>query len=296
MSSELNALFEEGVTRSRELADAADEAIDTIDGLVERAEALSQRVKDEGGEACGHLRDLAGRLEQAGRELEAARGHAEGALEGLSGSAADLKAEVAELLELVHKDLADLEARQSQMQDSVETQAAAAQTDFTELARQTQEAEKEATAHLEQAESALAGFRAGLAAARAEFAQKQQALEGALQDLEANARRQVETWLAGVDELLAEQAQAMTETANVLVDRHNEAMQHLKQRLVQETPPRLSGALAPLQAGLEGLGGLASERQQALSARAQELAQAALQALPMVEQIRAVLESTARVE
>ena len=296
MSSELNALFEEGLTRSRELADAADEASGAIDGLVERAEALSQRVKDEGGEACGHLRGLAERLEQAGHALEGARGHAEGALEGLSGSAADLKAEVGELLELVRKDLADLEARQRQMQDSLETQAAAAQTDFTELAQKTQEAEKEAAAHLEQAESALAGFRAGLAAARAEFAQKQQALEGALQDLEANARRQVETWLSSVDELLAEQAKALTETANVMVDRHNEAMQHMKQRLVEQTPSRLSLALAPLQDGLERLGGLASERQQALSARVEELGQAGLQALPMLELIRAALESTARLE
>jgi DNA repair exonuclease SbcCD ATPase subunit len=294
MTAELNELFEEATTRSRELADAADEAMTTIDGLVEKAEGLSQRVQDEGSEACGHLRDLAQRMEEAEGELETSRGQAESALEALAGKATDLKTEVGELLEQVKKDMAELEAHQDRLDDSLDTQTSSAQADLTELARKTQEAQAEAGRHLQEAGDALDAFRSALSAARDEFAQKYQALGTALEALETHAHEQVQAGYEAMDALLADQAKAMTETANTMVDRHNQTMQHLKQRFVLDAPQKLAAALAPLESALEQLGTTAAGRQQTLSARAQELAQAASLAVPTVEQIRAVLESTAR--
>ena len=101
MNAEINELFEEGITRSRELSDAADETMGAIDEMAKEAEELAQRVEDEGKEACQHMRDLASRLEQAEGALESSRTQADGALEGLSGKAAELKTEALELLEKV---------------------------------------------------------------------------------------------------------------------------------------------------------------------------------------------------
>src|SRR5687767_3447601 len=113
--AELNELLEEGTTRSRELADAADEAMNVIDGLVEKAESLAKRVQDEGTEACGHLRDLTRELEQAQGDLAAARGQAEAALETLATKATELKTEVSELLTQVKEDMDELEAQKTRL-------------------------------------------------------------------------------------------------------------------------------------------------------------------------------------
>ena len=73
MAAEINELFEEGITRSRELSDAADETMDAIDEMAKEAEELAQRVQDEGTEARQHIRELVARMEQAEGALESSR-------------------------------------------------------------------------------------------------------------------------------------------------------------------------------------------------------------------------------
>src|SRR5262245_60967447 len=103
MTAEINQLFEEGITRSQELTDAADAAMNAVDGMAQEAEQLAQRVQQEAHEACQHMRELATRLEQQEGELETARAQAEGALEGLAAKAGELTAEAGHLLERVKK-------------------------------------------------------------------------------------------------------------------------------------------------------------------------------------------------
>jgi phage shock protein A len=80
MTAPINELFEEGITRSRALSDAADLAMKAIDAMTGEAEQLAQKVEEEGQQAGQHARGLAARLEEAGHALEAGRGQAEGAL------------------------------------------------------------------------------------------------------------------------------------------------------------------------------------------------------------------------
>jgi len=294
MTSELNELLQEGITRSGQLTDTADEAMDAIDAMVKNAEGLTQRVREEGTEACQHLREVVTRLEQASGELEGVRGKAEGALDGLAGKAADLKAEVGDLLERARRNLTDLDAQKDRLGASVDLQMVEAQSAFTELAHKTQELEAEAARHLDQAGAAIAAFRSGIEAARAEIAEKRHAWATALEGLEAHAREQSDGWTAALQGLLARQTAAMVATANATVARHNQGMRHVKQRFVEQAPQELASALEPVRIAVSTLKESAATRQQGLSSRARELGEAAADALSVIPAIRGNLTSTAR--
>jgi len=292
--AEINELFEEGITRSRELTDAADDAMNAIDEMAKEAEQLAQRVQDEGTEACQHMRDLASRLDRAEGELETARGKAEGALEGLTGKAQDLKTEAGELLERVKKSLDAVESRKDQLDGSLDTETTSAQEDFQELAQKTQEAEAQAEQHLQQAAQAIAAFRTAIDTARAEFAQKQQDWSTAVESVQTAAQEKAEEWVTGLNDLLARQSTALVEAANAMVDHHNNAMEGLKQRFVTQAPEDLSTALDPLEAALKQMGVDAAERGQHLSSEVQELQQWVSQARPDIAPIQDALDSAGR--
>ena len=95
----INQLFEEGITRSRELSDAADEAMRAIDDMAREAEELAQRVDTEAAEARQHIKELTSRLQRSEGALETAGHQAEGTLTGLAGKSAELAKEAAELLD-----------------------------------------------------------------------------------------------------------------------------------------------------------------------------------------------------
>ncbi len=294
MTSEINQLLEESVTRSAELGDTADEAMNAIDGMVKNAEALAERVREEGSETCRCLHEVAAHLEHAGGELETARGSAEGALDGLAGKAADLKTEVGNLLERVKKNMGDLEAQQNRINESVDGHASSTQAAFSDLAQKTHDVEAETGRHLEEAGAAISAFRSAIGAARAEFAHQREAWANSLASLETHAHEQTEAWTAGLHGLLTKQAATMVEAANAMVARHNDAMKHLKERFVEQAPHELDSALEPLRTAIEHLKEIAATRQQGLSSHVQELGQSAAEALSVIEGIRAGLTSAAR--
>jgi hypothetical protein len=47
MAAEINELFEEGLPRSRELSDAAHEALKAIDEMAREADDIARRVQEE---------------------------------------------------------------------------------------------------------------------------------------------------------------------------------------------------------------------------------------------------------
>lgn len=292
MAAEINELFEEGITRCGELADAVDAAMNVIDETADQARELADRVGQEGTEARQHLRDLAARLEKAHDTIEDARRDAEGTLEGLAGKAVDLKTGVHELLERVRKGAAQLEEQRSRLDDSLDVQVATVQGDFGELARKTQELEAEANRRLEQAGEAITAFRSSIDAARAELAQKREGWGTALDRLEASAQEQASDWVGGLQALLGRQANAMVNAANVMVARHNDTMDVIKEEFARQAPQELASALEPLQASLRSLAEEAAAREQALSGRAQELQAAMSGQVPVLADLRAVLETT----
>jgi chromosome segregation ATPase len=294
MAAEINQLFEEGVTRCGELTDAADEAMNAVDATAEQARELAERVQEEATEAREHLRDLATRLAKAGDAIGESRGEAQGALEGLAGRAADLRSDVGQLLDRVQKAAAGIEEQRTRLDDSLDAHMTEAQADVTDLARKTQEMEAEAARRLDEAGHAIAAFRATVDAARAELAQKREAWSEALERLEGTAQEQANAFVVGLQSLLQRQGAAIVAAANVMVDRHNDTMDVIKQEFAEEAPQLLSDALEPVQAALRALGEAASAREQSLTSRLAELEAAMESQGPPLDELRTALESAAR--
>jgi chromosome segregation ATPase len=293
MAAEINELFEEGITRSRELTEAADQAMNAIDEMAGHAEELARRVEDEGQQACQHLRELAGRLEDAEGRLERARSQADGALEALAGKAAEVKSEAGELLERVRKAAAEIEARADELDGALDSQMASTQQGFQELERGTQRAQAQAEEDLQQAAQRIAALRTAIEAARREFDQKQRAWNDALGGLETTVQDKAEECVGAVNELMRRQSQALVGAANAMVDRHNAAMDALKQRFVEQAPQDLAMALDPLEAALTTAGEAAAEHERRLSAEAEQLEQWVGATVPTVTSVRAALDAAA---
>jgi DNA repair exonuclease SbcCD ATPase subunit len=293
MAAEINELLEEGITRCAELADAVDAAMDAIDETAGRARDVAERVRDEGTEASEHLRGLVARLEKAESSIEAARREADGSLEGLGSRAVDLKTEVDALLDRVGKAATQIEEQRTRVDDSLEARMTEARADFQDLAQKTQRVEAEANQRLDQAGEAITGFRSAIDAARAELDGKQEAWTTALHRLEESAHEQASAWVAGLQGLLSRQASAMVNAANVMVDRHNETMDVIKHEFAEQSPQELATALEPLQASLRSLAQEATAREQALASRAEELQAALNGQIPVLTDLRAILEATA---
>ena len=292
----INQLFEEGITRSRELSDAADEAMRAIDDMAKEAEELAERVDTEAAEARQHIKELTSRLERSEGVLETASNQAEGSLTGLAGKSAELAKEAAELLDRVKNSLAELDTRREAVETDMTTRMSAVQDEVTELGGKTQAAQTAAEEGLQQAAQALAGFRTAIDTARAEFAQKQQAWAAAAGELESRAATHAEAWTTGLIDLLERQSTALVEAANSMVDEHNTAMDGLRTRFVQQAPQDLAEALGPLESELGELGQAAETREQALTAEADQMAQWAETAVPLVDGLRTALDAAARVE
>lgn len=291
--AELNELFEQAITHCGELTDAADEAMEAIDATSERAREVAERVQEEGKEARDHLRELVSRLEKAEGAIEGARGEAQGALERMAGKANDLKTEVETLLDRVKKAAAQLEEQKARIDDSLDAQMATTQADFNELAQKTQELEAVANERLDRAAEAITAFRSAIDAARAELAQKKDAWATALDHLETRAQEQTSAWVAGLQTLLQRQAAAMVNAANVMVDRHNDTMELIKEEFAEQAPRQLATDLEPLQASVRRLGEDAAARQGALSTRMEELHAQIDTEAPALTDLRRVFEATA---
>jgi len=167
------------------------------------------------------------------------------------------------------------------------------QTDFTELAQKTHDLEGQVDRELQEAGAAVSAFRTAIDAARTELAHKKEEWATAMSHLETHAHEQADAWVAGMHGLLARQATAMVEAANEVVQHHNDAMDTLRHRFIEQAPQELTSALEPLETALTGLKDEAASRQQALGARAQEVGQAATEAVSLLETVKADLAAAA---
>ena len=293
MAAPINELFEEGVTRCGGLTDAADEAMNALDAATEQAGELVQRVEQEADEARGRLRELTASLEKSADALAASRGEAEGALQGLAGRAQDVERHVGEQLERIREAAARIDEQGTRAGEALDAHAADAQADVAELARRTQEADAEAARRLEEAGRAVASFRATIDAARAELEQKREAWSEALEHLAAAAHDQANAWVLSLQSLLQRQAAAIVEAVNVMVDRHNDAMEVIRQEFAAQAPEDLAHALEPVQTALRTLNDEATARENALAASVAELDSSTEATAPPLDDLRSALESAA---
>jgi DNA repair exonuclease SbcCD ATPase subunit len=293
MTAEINELFERAITHCGELTDAADSAMGAVDAMAGQAKELAERIEQEAKEARDHLRELVARLQSAEGAIEHARGDAQAALEALAGKAVGLKAEVEALVERVQSAAAQVEDQRRRLDDSLDAQVAAAQADFGELARLAEVLEQEAIRRLEETSRAVGALRTTIDAGRDELARKKDAWDTALRTLEAGASERAAAWVAGLQAVLHRQATAMVNAANVMVDRHNDAMDAIKREFAEEAPREVDASLEPLRTALGRLGEEAAARDDLLSARLEELRTALLAPAPDLQDLRAALQSAA---
>jgi len=295
MNAEINELFEEGITRSRELADTADQAMNAIDAMAKEADELAQRVEQEGREVCRHMRELAARLGQAEGEVQTARGQAEGALEGLTTEALELKAGATELLERVRRSLDEVESRQGQLDAALDSRMGTAEQDFQELAQQAHEAQHEAEQQLHELAQAITTLRTGVETARAELEQKKDAWATASEALATGAHGHVQDVGNALMALLERQGGAIVSMTNAMVGHHNRAMDEVRSHFVEQAPQELEETLKPLEDALEHLGVDAAQQGTSLTTESRRLEHLAEQSRPVVESVRGALDGAAHV-
>jgi hypothetical protein len=97
-----------------------------------------------------------------------------------------------------------------------------------------------------------------------------------------------------IQELLVDQTKAMIEMANGMIERHNQSMEHLKQKFTEEAANQVAASIEPLQEKLESLVELADNKKGELSARSEEALQRVRAALPVLEELKTAFESTSR--
>lgn len=295
MTAHLNQLLEEGVTRSQELTDAADEALKDIDQVAETASELTQRLEDESRDAGQRMRDLAARLEQAEDTLEAARSRAEHGLEGVTTGASDLKAAAADLLARVRASVGEAVGKAEQVDAALGADMTSAGQDFQETARKTQDAQERVEQELEQIGQALTALQTAVAQAASEFGAKREAWSQALDALSSHADAQADAWTDALDSLLERQGAAMVELTNGMVDLHNDAMEEARRRFVDQAPQDLAEALQPVEDALGQVGQGAAQRSQDLVHEAAQLEQRAWGAFPDLANLQAALDAAAQV-
>jgi hypothetical protein len=289
----MNELLEQATTEAGNLADQADTASDSIETLLTKASALKEQVTNRGAEARTLLQDLKTALAGAQSGVEAARGRADSSLAGLGMKATEVRADVTGLLEGVKRSLDELEAQKARLQTDADTQAQAVEGALSELAEHASDAGEAVNQQLVTAVEAITALRSAVETARTEFAARKAAWDQAAQQLEEQATEQSANWVDGVQQILADQATAMVEMTNGVVEAHNAAMEDLKEKFALEATNRVADSVLALAQELESLGQNASGEQDTLTQGSDAILGRIRGAVPVIEQLGAALDTAA---
>jgi uncharacterized protein YydD (DUF2326 family) len=291
--AELNELLDQAAAESGNLSEEADDASDAVEAVVGRADELAEEVTAKGEQARRHLQALKERLSEIAASVSSGRARADSSLETLGTRAAAVKGEVGNLLEAVKRGLDELEAQKARLQADADTQAQAAQGEFTELSNHVGDLGDSLDQELVNAHNTVTAFRSAVETARMEYMQKKAEWDKAMVELEAEATEQSLNWADGLQRLLADQSNAIVEMTNHLVEAHNTAMDELKEKFAVEAKGAVSSSLQALRDELVNLGQNCSAKQDELTAQSDQILGKVREALPVLEQITSVLEPAA---
>jgi DNA repair exonuclease SbcCD ATPase subunit len=244
--AELNELLEQAAAEAGELSEEAENTSEVMTQITERATDLVEQVTSKGEEVRQHLRALKDKLAHAEGGVTDARGRADSSLEGLGARASAVREEVGELLEKVKAGLAELETQKARLQDSADTQAQAAEGAFSDLSDHVGDVADAIDQQLVTAHDAITAFRSAVETARTEFTAKKTEWDQAMEKLEEQATEQSLNWADGIHGLLADQATAVVDMTNHLVEVHNTAMEDLKEKFAQEAKAAVANSLQSL--------------------------------------------------
>ncbi len=294
--ADMNELLEEAAGRCSALSDELDDTVNGIKQLVERANDVWEAVSKGGEEVHGQLRDLAGKLDAAEEAVEGAAGQAVSDLDAVGSKAAEVRANVGELLQKVQADLTELETLKNELQQTLASDGQGVATDVSDLTSKVQTVQQGIAKQLQEAGQKIEAFRASLESARTELVEKQTTWTEAVDRLEEAARQQTQEWVTGLQTLLAGQSHAMLNLANRMITNHNQTMEKLKTKFATEVAQEIAAAITPLRDSLERLGSLGAARSGDVSTRSDEVLQRVRAALPVLEELKTVFETSSRLE
>jgi ABC-type transporter Mla subunit MlaD len=291
--AELNELLDEAASEAGSLSEEADGASDSVEALLAKANALEQQVTARGEEARRALESLKDALHEAEESVTAARGRSDAGLADLGTRATELRGEVTNLLEAVKRSLDELETQKARLVEDADAQAHAVEGALSELSNHAGDAAEAIEQQLTGAMAAITAFRGAVETARVEFVGRHTAFEEAANELEAQATEQALVFVDGMQHLLADQATAMVEMTNGIVETHNAVMENLKERFAVEAREAVAGSLAALAEELTNLAHNAAEEQGTLTAKSDEVLERVRSAVPVIEQLASALDSAA---
>jgi chromosome segregation ATPase len=291
--AELNELLAQAADEAGKLSEEADDASESVSEAVAKASALRDQVATRGEEARRLLESLQQALQHGEGEVTAARERADASLGELGTRAAAVRSEVSAMLAKVKTSLDELEQQKARLQEDADTQAREVETALAELADHTQQAGEAVEQQLAAAAATLTAFRGEVETARVELMNRKATWDQAATDLEAQATEQALVWVDGVQQLLAEQATAMIEMTNGIVETHNATMEDLKERFAVQAKEAVVTALQALADELTNLAANAVEEGGNLTTKSDEILAEVRAAVPVIEHLASALDTAA---
>ncbi len=289
--AEMNELLEQAAAEANDLAGDATEASQAVQALLAKAGALKDEVRGRGTQARQALASLEEVLGAAQGAVVAARGRADSSLANVAQRAGAVREDVAALLARVKGSLEELDAQKGRLVDAVDDEAEALEGAVGVLTTHVNDAAESLNRQLLTAAATIDALRSAVDAARAGFAGKKGEWDHAVEALEAEVLEQSHNWVDGVQKLLADQATALVDLTNDVVDAHNTAMDDLKEKFTMDAPVAVVMALRGLTAELVSLGQNASEEQDALSSQSEQVLAKVREALPLLERLATALDT-----
>lgn len=296
--AQLNELFEEAIGRCEELSDDAQAAGDAIEEMVDSAEDLADRLVSEAEEARQALQRLKSGLEQGEEGIEAAVDGAKSGLDGLASRAGEVQSAVGDAIARVKDGLAGLEALREELRGRLEQHGQDSAEDVEQLGQRVSQLQEQISTRLEEASQAVQELTEAVGTAREQWAERRDALMEAIDGLEKGSREATEKYAAEIEDILdSQRVEVLVRTlANeMLIGKHNEAIDALGQRFEEEVPGGLPDRLQPLAAALAELKDLCAQHQTALQQRAEDVRGRVDNAAEALQRIAPALESAQQV-
>lgn len=298
MAAEINALLEEAVRRSTELAERAKAAEVETGAVLQGATALQAFSTDE-AEALHHAMTDAldaihvarDRIGEEGRRIGAA-------LDDVPARADTTESAVTRLLAGVREDAAHLLELRSRLLDRANESTRQADADLQELARSVSDLEVRLNSGLLEATGQVDRLREAVVNGRAALEEEHGRMTEEIQALAVLAMDQARAFTATLHAVMLTLGRRLVELCNVAVDGHNAAMIEVRGGLTDDSPNGpmetwISGALEPVRAALQDLVDLQPPAEETLGGAVDSILQKADHSLATLQSIGDALEQAA---
>ena len=296
--AQINELFEEAIGRCEELSDDAQTAGDAIESMLDSAQDLADRLASEGEETRRALQTLTGGLQEAEAGIEGAIDGAKAGLDGLVSKASEVQSAVGEAVTRIKDALEELDSLREELRGRLEQQSQDAAGDVEQIAERIASVQEGLSTRIEEAGDAVKELTDAVTEAQEQWGEKRDALLESIVDLERDSRAATEKYASEIEDILDNQriSVLVRHLANdMLIGKHNEAIDVLGQRFEEEVPDALPDRLQPLAAAVTELKELCAQHQSALQQKADEVRARVDKAAGVLEGIMPALESAQQI-